>query len=97
MYESKCYSSCSEAGLGIGLDQNTNECYKCNEIANCVEYDLSCKCVKCREGFLHYVDSVTSVEICAAYKPDNCGVCTGLEAKDCTECKVGYYMHSMQW
>lgn len=93
LYENKCYSSCTDVGAGIGLNQSTNECYKCPSINNCNEYDISCKCTKCNEGYTPYTDPLTNVHVCSQCQPDNCKAFTGIEANDCTECFYGFYLY----
>lgn len=92
LYQYECYSSCTEAGSGLGLNQTSNECYKCPLLDNCLEYDLSCVWTKCKEGYYHYIDPLTNVDIFSSCKLENCKVCNGLEINDCTECYDGFYL-----
>lgn len=88
LHEGKCLKSCLQIGEGWGSTPNF-ECKKC-DLDNCIEYDDSCQCILCAEGFYIVSDPITLIEICLPCQLENCKACNGPEKNDCTDCVPGF-------
>lgn len=91
VYEGECYASCVELGDGFGSASDFT-CNKCN-LDECIEYDDSCQCKKCNDGYGAVTDPSTQIEVCVPCSLRNCKNCKGTEANDCTECLAGYFLY----
>lgn len=78
--------------MGFGTDDGKT-CHEC-KLDNCIEYDDSCQCQKCIDGFGAVTDPKTKIEVCVHCSLTNCKNCTGSEKEECTKCLPGYYMYT---
>lgn len=56
--------------MGFGTDDGKT-CHEC-KLDNCIEYDDSCQCQKCIDGFGAVTDPKTKIEVCVHCSLTNC-------------------------